>query len=370
MQAVTTHLYLFFMLKFFIAILFLSTFFTQVEAQNQLIKFEDPRIIYSARTNFKADAAELSWPGASVKINFTGSGISAVLKDQDTSNYYNVIVDEQIIAKIHPDTSKKIYQLVSGLSAGKHTLELFKRTEWDKGKTAFYGFMPIKEASVLPASALPKRKIEFYGNSITCGYATEDFKGDSPIGYFENNYVSYAAITARHFNAQYSCIAKSGIGVLLSWFPLIMPEMYDRLDPTDSASKWDFTKYTPDLVVINLFQNDAWLTQRPDFPEFKHRFGTKAPSEDAIVLAYKTFVANIRSKYPKASIICALGSMDATQTGSPWPGYIEEAVKQLKDRKIYTHFFPYKNTPGHPKVPEQKQMADDLITFIDQHIKW
>lgn len=358
------------MLKSLTGILFLSTFFLNVQGQDKTIRFDDPNLTYSGRTGFKADAAELYWSGASVKINFTGNGMAAILKDQDTSNYYQVIVDEKVISKIHPDTAKKTYLLASGLSNGKHTLELFKRTEWDKGKTLFYGFMPVKEASVLPASALTKRKIEFYGNSITCGYATEDFKGDSSTGYYENNYVSYAAITARHFNAQYSCIAKSGIGVLVSWFPLIMPEMYDRLDPTDPASKWDFSKYTPDLVVINLFQNDAWLTQQPEFPEFKHRFGTKAPAVENIVLAYKNFVQSIRNKYPKAQIICALGSMDATQTGSAWPGYIEKAVKELHDPKIYTHFFPYKNTPGHPKVPEQQQMAENLITFIDKNIKW
>lgn len=245
------------MYKYFLLILFLLVYFVGAEAQDKLLKFDDQRITYSGRTNFKTDAAELSWPGASVKINFTGTGIGAVLKDQDTSNYYNVILDGKVISKIRPDTSRKNYTLASGLSSGKHTLELFKRTEWDKGKTWFYGFMPIKEASLLPASKLQKRKIEFYGNSITCGYATEDYKNDSSIGYFENNYLSYAAITARHFDAQYSCIAKSGIGVLVSWFPLIMPEMYDRLDATDSTSKWDFAKYTPDLVVINLFQNDA-----------------------------------------------------------------------------------------------------------------
>jgi hypothetical protein len=358
------------MQKAILTILFLSTFFVGAQAQNELVKFNDARIRYSGRTGFKADAAELYWSGASVKIKFKGTEMSAVLKDQDTSNYYNVVVDEKVIAKIHPDSTKRTYQLATGLSEGKHTLELFKRTEWDKGKTWFYGFMPVKEASVLRAAKLPKRKIEFYGNSITCGYATEDLKGDSPIGYFENNYVSYAAITARHFNAQYSCVAKSGIGLLLSWFPLIMPEMYDRLDPTDSTSKWDFSKYTPDVVVINLFQNDAWLTQRPDFPEFKHRFGTVRPSEETIIQTYKTFVQNIRSKYPKAKIICALGSMDATQKGSPWPGYIVKAVAELKDRSIYTHFFPYKNTPGHPKVPEQQEMATSLITFIEQNIKW
>jgi hypothetical protein len=122
--------------------------------------------------------------------------------------------------------------------------------------------------------------------------------------------------------------------------------------------------------VINLFQNDSWIIKLPDNAQFKQRFGNKAPSEDNIIKAYKDFVKTIRNKYPKAQIICALGNMDATKEGSPWPGYVEKAVAQLEDKNIYTHFFPYKNTPGHPSVREQQTMAGNLIAFIDQHIKW
>lgn len=70
---------------------------------------------------------------------------------------------------------------------------------------------------------------------------------------------------------------------MVSWFPLIMPEMYDRLDPTDSSSKWDFSKYTPDLVVINLLQNDSWIIKIPDNEQFKKRFGTKPPDSSQII---------------------------------------------------------------------------------------
>ena len=149
-----------------------------------------------------------------------------------------------------------------------------------------------------------------------------------------------------------------------------MPEMYDRLDATDSTSKWDFSKYTPDVVVINIFQNDSWITNNPQHEQFKARFGAKKPTETEIVQAYKNFVSTIRNKYPKATIICALGNMDATKEGSPWPGYVEQAAKQTGDPKIYTHFFKYKNTPGHPKVSEQKAMADSLIAFIEKNVTW
>ena len=182
--------------------------------------------------------------------------------------------------------------------------------------------------------------------------------------------MTYAALTARHFNAQYSCIAKSGIGVMVSWFPLIMPEMYDRTDPNDPGSHWDFNRYRPDVVVINLFQNDSWIINQPQHEQFKSRFGTKRPDSSFIVNAYGKFVASIRAKYPNAYIICALGSMDATREGAPWPGYIQQAVTGLKDSRILTHFFPYKNTPGHPRLAEQAAMAKDLISFIEKNIVW
>jgi len=336
-----------------------------------IIAYNNNDIQYEGRIAYKNGAAELSWSGTTARVTFEGTGVSAILKDSDTSNYYNVIVDGTSITKIHTDTVKHSYVLASGLSTGKHTVELFKRTEWDKGKTWLFGFDMEKNTELLPPPPLKKRKIEFYGNSITCGYATEDSSGnDSYKGYFENNYVSYAAITARHFDAQYSCIAKSGIGVTVSWFPLIMPEMYDRTDATDANSKWNFSNYTPDVVVINLFQNDSWIINNPANEQFKARFGTKKPGETEIIQAYRSFVTTLRTTYPKSTIICALGNMDATREGSPWPGYVAQAIKTLNDPKIYTHFFPYKNTPGHPKVNEQKAMAESLITFIEKNINW
>lgn len=339
--------------------------------QAKTVKFNSPNISYEGRILYNPDAAVLSWPGTSVTLNFKGKEVSAVLQDLDSANYYNVIVDNKVVSKLHTEKIKRSYLLASGLSEGNHTVQLFKRTEWDKGKTLFFGFETPDNAKLLQPTAPKKRKIEFYGNSITCGYAIEDASGkDRWVGYFQNNYLTYAALTARHFDAQYQCISKSGIGIMVSWFPLLMPEMYNRTDPTDSTSTWNFAKYTPDVVVINLFQNDSWIVKMHDNAEFKRRFGTTEPNDEFIIAAYKNFVATIRSKYPKASIICALGSMDATREGSAWPGYIQKATAQLNDPKIYTCFFDYKNTGGHPNVAEQKVMADTLIRFIDKNIKW
>ena len=149
-----------------------------------------------------------------------------------------------------------------------------------------------------------------------------------------------------------------------------MTQVYNRLNPADSTSQWDFSKYEPDIVVINLFQNDSWLLELPEHPKFQRAFGNEAPNEIFITNAYQQFVTKIRKAYPNAKIICALGNMDATEETSKWPIYIEKAVVSLNDANIYTHFFPYKNTPGHPSIKEQEAMSKSLITFIDDNIDW
>jgi len=358
------------MFRYFGCLVAIGLFSLSAHSQSKSFLFSDKDISYEGRVLFTDEAAVLMWPGTSVRVNFTGTSIAGTFKDGDTANYYNIIIDNDSMYRIHFDTIKQTVTLATGLASGPHSIQIFKRTEWDKGRTRFYGFELSGDAKLLHPPKLPKRKIEFFGNSITCGYAINDSVQDSGNGYYENNYDSYAAVTARHFNAQYHCTSKSGIGVMVSRFPLIMPEMYDRLDPTDSTSKWDFSTYTPDVVVVNLFQNDSWIVNMPDNEQFKAKFGAKKPGKNFIINAYQNLMVTLRKTYPKATFICMLGNMDITQEGSPWPGYVSQAVEQMHDPNMFTYFVPYKNTPGHPKVKEQQALADGLIDFIDHHVKW
>ncbi|MBW4890775.1 electron transporter RnfD [Mucilaginibacter sp. HMF5004] len=344
-------------------------FFANAQAQ-KTVSFQDAHVREMGRIAYKSDYAVLYYSGTSLEINFTGTGVKAWLKDERGDNYFNVIVDGKIVV-LHPDTAKRLYTLASGLTYGNHTLQLYKRSEWGDGSTNFYSFQFDNSATILPAPPVKKRAIEFYGNSITAGYAIEDYSGrDSYLSRYKNNYITYAALTARHYDAQWSFIAKSGIGVTVGYYPATMPEIYERLDPLDEKSKWDFSKYTPQVVVVNLFQNDAGVIQSGSGALFEARFGHTPPTEQFIVNTYKNFIKGIRSKYPKASIICSLGSMSACKPGLPWSGYIQSAVQQLNDKNIYSFIFTYKNTPGHPTVKEHQAMADELIGFIDKTIKW
>jgi len=173
-------------IRFFILLIVLaSTSF----AQMQFVAFNDSAIAYQGRIQYRTDAAELIWSGTSATLRFEGTSVSAILQDLDTANYYNIIVDQQVVGKFHVSKEKKSYILATGLAAGTHTVQLFKRTEWDKGKTLFFGFELPEKAKVLAKAPEQKRKIEFYGNSITSGYANEDNTGkDRWWGYYQNNY--------------------------------------------------------------------------------------------------------------------------------------------------------------------------------------
>lgn len=337
------------------------------------VKPNNQKITYMGRIAATEDSATFYWPGTSATINFIGTNIKVTMQSLREKGFFYAIVDndETKAFKFGLDSIKKTITLAENLSNGKHSLQLYKLSN-NTSANIFYGFEIGGKAKLCKPSKLPKRKIEFYGNSITAGHGVDvpEGKGDSGRPEFFNNYYTYAALTARHFEAQSSTVARSGIGIMVSWFPEIMPEVYDRLDPFDSTSKWDFSKYTPDVVVINLFQNDYWLTNNPNHEQFKRRFGTTKPTEYFIIKSYQDFVSSIRAKYPNAHIICALGNMNATELGSKWPGYIEKAIAGLNDQKIYSVFFPYKKTPGHPNKKEQQAMADELIHFIDKKIKW
>ncbi len=332
---------------------------------------EAKKVHTEGRINFQGKGiAEIYWPGTSFRLKFSGStSVKATLKDERGHNYFNVIIDDSIIKTIPLSVEKHTYDLATGLTPGMHTIELSKRGDWFKGKSQFYGFElePGSKTFKLPTQ---KRRIEFYGNSVTVGAAVEDLTGDSGDSSYTNNYRSYASITARHFKAGYSCIASSGIGLMVSWGSLIMPDIYNRLNPDDSMSKWNFKQSIPDVVVVNLLQNDQAIFQMPSSPQFKKRFGDKVPAPDTIMAAYESFIRRLKTFYPKAYIICTLGSMNAVKAGSPWPGYIEQAVARINDPKIKTHFFSPISGNKHPKIEQQQVMAESLINFIEQQVEW
>lgn len=335
------------------------------------IKADDPHLQYTGRIDFSQPAAPvISWPETSIAGNFRGSALAVRLDDHDGKNFFNVFIDGD---QDHPrilqaERGPKTYLVAEHLAPGKHSFQITKRTEGEEGSTVFRGLELSDGGQLLDPPARPAHRIEFFGDSITSGMGDESpDTGPDDRRSDKNSHMSYAAITARALNAELHMTSQSGIGVMISWFPFTMPDFYDQLSAVgNNDSHWDFASWTPDVVVINLLQNDSWLIGRD------HKLQPE-PDELGRIAAYKAFVARIRQLYPNAYIVCALGSMDATRPGSPWPGYVTSAVEQLRaggDARIDTIFFPFTGYGQHPRVKQHQANAAMLTAFIKEKMGW
>jgi hypothetical protein len=332
----------------------------------------DKNLQYTGRIDFSVPAApKVSWPGTSIAGNFTGSYFAITLDDQLGKNYFNVFIDKDLE---HPTIiqavqGEKTYVIADKLASGKHSFLVTKRTEGEEGATTVKDIELADDGKLLAPPKRLKRKIEFFGDSITSGMGNES-PDDGPDHLLKdkNNFMAYDAITARNLNAELHVTSQSGIGIMISWFPFIMPQFYDQLNAVgNNDTQWNFSSWTPDVVVINLFQNDSWLTDR------EHRLNPN-PTDEQRIQAYIDFVKTIRGKYPEAYIVCALGSMDATKEGSKWPGYITTSVARMKQEnpkeKMDTIFFEFTGYGAHPRVKQHQANAAKLTAFIQQKMNW
>lgn len=346
--------------------------FSVTANSEQLFSPPQQHFQYSGRIDFQVpQAPSISWPGSSVTTTFTGKVLSIILDDQYGKNYFNVFIDNDFDHPIIIDCKpgKHTYLVTNSLSDTSHTVTIFKRTEGEEGRTKFLGLILANGEKLLAAPEKPIRKIEFFGDSITSGMGNEAKEGEPDhILSEKNNFLAYGAITARNLNAEYVSTSQSGIGIMVSWFDFIMPQFYDQLDAVgNNDTQWDFNQWQPDVVVVNLFQNDSWLIDREKrlLPE---------PNENQIVQAYINFLAKIRHVYPQTYIVAALGSMDATHKDSPWPTYIQTAVRKYKknhkDNDIDTLFFMFDGFGQHPRVKHHQKNAEILTQFIKNKMHW
>lgn len=349
----------------------LSALFSAHTFAAEAVSPADTRLQYVGRVDFADRAApKISWPGTSIAGRFTGTRLAITLDDQHGRNFFNVFIDGDLARPFIVQAAKgsQTYVVADGLKPGEHAFLITKRTEGEEGETVFKGLELADGARLLPPPQRLKRRIEFFGDSITSGMGNESpDDGPDHHGKDKNNFNSYAAITARALEAEMHVVSQSGIGVMISWFPFIMPQFYDQLSAVgDNDSKWDFAQWTPDVVVINLMQNDSWLIDR-------EKRLSPAPTDAQRVAAYKAFVGRIRAVYPQAYIVCALGSMDATRPGSKWPGYVSAAVEELRrdgDARIDSVFFDFTGYEPHPRVKHHQANAARLTAFIKQKLGW
>ena len=364
---------------------------------------DDPNIQYTGRIDSSnPKLVKFSVNGTSITARFKGTAVSVTVKDEfryaKYRNFYDAIVDGQVVAKVAPDPSGDTgptYPIEAGLPYGEHVVTLVRRTEPTVGIGFFAGFQIAGE--ILPPSDPPARRIEIIGDSITAGAGVDAPNGDPactapPDGWglpVEDAYKSYGEALARSFGAEAHVLGISGVGLVRDYSSnprddlRTMPEVYDLMYPQLPVSavnptSWDgaHTKFVPDAIVIGLGTNDFSPGDAPaDSPR---------PMMDTatFVSAYVAFVTTLRGYYPNAQFF--LISSPLLSDGWPTAAYrsasdlkdslaaVEAQFAAAGDAKVHKAYVSYVFSAGcgHPDATQQAGTAAELEPFIKTTMGW
>lgn len=302
------------------------------------------------------------WPGVYFETAFKGPAVE--LDFDDNANNFNIIVDGKPLMIVRRPGHRSL--MVGTEGSGTHTIRLEKRSETQYAVGHFIGFRG------LAAAPLPVRghQIEFIGDSLTVGYGnTSAFAQCTPDEIFEttDSQEGFAALTGKHFDADYQINAFSGLGMVRNYdgkeHPKYhMPMLYPRAifdDPAPAAEP----DWHPQVIVISIGGNDFSTPVRAD-ESWKTGDAMAADYEKT----YVAFVRQVRAANPKAQILMIWHEDNAAYATSAQKvfdtlkasgiGPLDRvALPQLADT----------GCNGHPNIHDDAKIADGISAWIETH---
>ena len=147
-----------------------------VPIKGSIISPTDQLIQYAGRISF-ANPERPAWnfPGIQIVASFEGTSLRMIAKPR--SGYFVAQIDQAEPFKVaFRGERDSVVTLATALPNGVHTVKLMYAIEGYEFYPEFWGFVLDKGKNLVETPALPSRKIEFIGNSITCGYGNEGLK--------------------------------------------------------------------------------------------------------------------------------------------------------------------------------------------------
>lgn len=331
----------------------------------------DEHIEYIGRVSMKTPSIPtFTFPGVQIRSGFTGTSLRMVAKPK--SGYFMARIDGTEPFKVSFNAERdSVVTLATALPSGEHFAELMYVTEGYERRAEFRGFIVDEGCQLTTPPALGNRRIEFIGNSITCGYGVESTEATAP---FEdetcNHYYTYAAQTARRLEAQHIVVARSGIGVYRNYDgprtgdSINMNTEYTHTLLYDPTELWDFSRFVPDVVCINLGTNDT---------------STSGADPALLRLGYERLLGQVRRAYPAAKIVFLCGCMmqgEALDLARTTMNNVVKAANASGDAEVYRFdFTPQDGTLGygaswHPSHLQQTRMADELTPYLRKLMGW
>ena len=339
----------------------------------RLTQATNAAITYHGRTLTNA-ANEVDLIGAAsyAELQFSGKSCTFSLINHAEKDDYNYVA-------IELDGEYKGRFKVSDTIATPLTIKVNNRNKWHqmrifKATEAQNGIVTVKNVSATRIRNVPivaKKRIEFIGNSITCGMGN-DLKeipcGNGSKWYDQHNaYWSYATRVAQGLNVDFMLSSISGAGIYRNWNsdgPTVPQQYKNTYLRLDSLQQWDFTRYTPDIVSIALGTNDLSLGdgKTPRLPF----------DEKIYVTTYIEFIKTIYINYPNTQILLLNSPMVTGEKGQLLTSClkkIQAAINAEMPDKKPIKVFEFKAVPatgcsGHPTKEEHAMMAQQLLPFM------
>ncbi len=328
--------------------------------------YDDDKITWLVHSG---SAVEFTVNAKSAEITINGDGHTE--SDEKYRPRYAVIVDDEIILDELLSVKEKTITLFEGTAPRNATVKVIHLSEANNGAV---GVSSIKVNSDAPIPVAPTAKkelaIEFIGDSITCAYGVE---GESQYEGFmtstENFMKSYAYLTAKQLDADYSAVCYSGHGIVSGYSSSgdamtdsLVPDYYDYVGKLEHyQTPWDFSSHKYDVIVINLGTNDNTYCSK-DYETRGMEYAEK----------YAEFLGKVHELNPDAYIICTVGTMGCTEM---YP-YIEIAVDSFKEASGYDRIMSYQSathtqsdgygSDWHPSPVTQQNSAYVLADKICQ----
>ncbi len=286
------------------------------------------------RTYYHKEILWCGLSGSGVAFQFTGTNAVITLIGDD-STYGNktegdarvgIYVNGERLVDTLMDQPEKEFCIFSSKEPEEVTVQVIKLSECAMSTV---GIKALELDTVCGPVPLAERmhKIEFIGDSITCGYGVDLEDGETGFQTATEDVTkAYAYKTARNLLADYSMVSYSGYGIISGFTDTdekvtnqLVPTYYDKVGFSYARPEgmlelqtilWDFESFIPDVIVINLGTNDDSYCQ--DNVKRRQEFSE----------AYVRFLKVVREKNKKAHIVCTVGMM-----GERIYPAVEEAVE-------------------------------------------
>jgi hypothetical protein len=334
---------------------------------------KDNTFLYAGRVEkLENNNVVLIGTASSVSFNFTGNECVISLQSVDSSehhNYVSLVLDGKYIGKLRIEKGAvQSFPIKITSNKKEHCLEIYKNTEAHTGGVLFAG----TTAKLTSISSKKKKKIEFIGDSITCGAASDgsDIPCDKGEYYdHHNSYYAYGPVLSREIGVDYLVSSVSGIGMYRNWNDenkdeAIMPEVYENLYLTkdNSKPKYDFA-FQPDIISIALGTNDFSGGDGK-----KERLSFNA---EKYVSNYINFIKMLYQHNPDAQIVITNSPMVNGKNAVVFEeclNKVKEAFAADKSHKEIQIFKFKPMTPkgclGHPDVADHKVLANEYAPFL------